>query len=124
MSWLEVTWVNGETRRWDYEFGAPGELSVNGTVETCPTLVLTCGDMVREAMVSDEVAKDAGRVRSVATHMACWSDEAETVPAVRLYVWGLIRYNDETDDVGLCLLVVDLGGTVQAMIPIEEVVES
>jgi hypothetical protein len=118
MTWVEVS-MDGVTRRWDYTYGPPAKLRMRDSVENCPTLVLTCGDMTRTAMMSDEVALDDYRVKLVAANMACWDDEARFVPAVRLYVWGLLSYADGTTGTGLCLLVVDLDGTVSGMFPIE-----
>lgn len=119
MTWVEVT-MNGIVRRWDYRFGATAALPMTeGRSEMCPTLELRCGDMLRVALLTDEIAPDETRVKSVAVNMARWDDDAQFIPAVRLYVWGSIGFTDGTTRQGLCLLVVDLEGTVSAMLPIE-----
>lgn len=114
MTWVEVT-CGTESRRWDYFIGPPAELGG----EDYPTLQLVCGHLSRVAMLSGDVADDEARVKSVAVNMARWEDEAEDVFAVRLYVWGLMAMNDGTSRAGLCLLIVDLDGTVSGMLPIE-----
>lgn len=107
--------MGADTRRWDYFFGAPAELGG----ENYPTLTLVCGHLTRVALMSDVVAQDENLVKSVAVNMARWDDAAEDVFAVRLYVSGLIAFTDGTTRDGLCLLVVDLGGTVSGMLPID-----
>lgn len=114
VTWVEVA-CGTESRRWDYEFGPPAELGS----ENYPTLVLTCGDKTRVAMLSSTVVEDADRVKSVAVNMARWEDAAEDVMAVRLYVWGLVGFADGTSRTTLCLLIVDLDGTVSGMLPID-----
>lgn len=119
MTWVEVA-KDGTTRRWDYAPGPPGTLPMSGgRTETCPTLELRHGDMLRVALLSSEVAGDDTRVRSVAANMAAWDDESQYIPAVRLYVWGSVWFTGGTTRQGLCLIVVDLEGTVSAMLPIE-----
>lgn len=114
MTWVEVA-CGDAYRRWDYAFGPPGQLGP----ETYPTLVLTCGDRSRVAMLATKVAQDECLVKSVAVNMARWEDAAEDVLAVRLYVSGLISFDDGTSRTGLCLLVVGLDGVVSEMLPID-----
>lgn len=114
MTWVEVT-CGAESRRWDYEFGPPAELGS----ERYPTLILACGHLSRVAMLARTVADDPDRVKSVAVNMARWDDAAEEVFAVRLYVWGLISMVDGSSHEGLCLMIVDLDGTVSGMLPID-----
>lgn len=114
MTWVEVT-CGDKSRRWDYAFGPPAEFGS----ESYRTLILTCGHLSRVAMLSGNVADDEARIKSVAVNMARWEDEAEDVFAVRLYVWGLMAMHDGTSRAGLCLLIVDLDGTVSGMLPIE-----
>lgn len=107
--------MGDEWRRWDYAFGSPAEFGG----ENYPALVLTCGDRSRVAMMSDVVARDEKLLKSVAVNMARWEDAAEDVLAIRLYVSGLISFDDGTSRDGLCLLVVGLDGIVSGMLPID-----
>lgn len=114
MTWVEVS--DGDAyRRWDYAFGPPAQLGP----ENYPTLVLTCGDRSRVAMLATTVARDGRLVQSVAVNMARWDDASADVLAVRLYVSGLVSFTDGTSRDGLCLLVVGLDGIVVEMLPID-----
>jgi hypothetical protein len=114
-----VTWV-----RWSYEIEGTSVLKVNGGWETFPVMWVVGNGVTRTALVSPEVAADPLRMYRAASHVTGWQDEAEFVPATRLYVWGLLNYVDGGTGMGLVLMVIDFEGVVQAMVPVPEAEQS
>jgi hypothetical protein len=117
-AYVESRLRDGTTWRWVLQPDGTGVLPVSGIDRPYPLFVMTCGDRIRQAMVTPEVQQSPRLRKSVYQNMAMWDTDAGEEPELRIYVKGKMGFADGTRHRGLCLMILTLDGKMAGGFPV------